>query len=54
MIKQDSNGQTFTKGHKHATTKFSEANAPGAVPPKIHLPESEFASESDSMDDSSL
>ncbi|KAF8492641.1 hypothetical protein F5888DRAFT_1858186 [Russula emetica] len=41
-----------TKGHKRATTEFSEAN--GAVPPKIHLHEPEFASESESMDATSL
>ncbi|KAF8486583.1 hypothetical protein F5888DRAFT_1640095 [Russula emetica] len=41
-----------TKGHKCATTEFSEAN--GAVPPKIHLHEPEFASESESMDATSL
>ena len=45
-IKRIGDGQTFTKGHKRATTEFSEAN--GAVPPKIRLPEPEFASESES------
>jgi hypothetical protein len=33
-------------------TEFSEGN--GAVPPKIHLPEPEFASESESMNAPSL
>ena len=51
-IKRSANGQTFTKGHRRATTEFSEAN--GAVPPKIHLPEPEIASESESMDAPSL
>jgi hypothetical protein len=51
-IKRSGDGQTFTKCHKRATTEFSEAN--GAVPPKIHLPEPEFASESESMGASSL
>ena len=51
-IKRSLDGQTFTKGHKRATTEFSEAN--GAVPPKIHLPEPEFASESESMGAPSL
>ena len=51
-IKRSGDGQTFTKGHKRATTEFSEAN--GAVPPKIHLPEPELASESESMDATSL
>jgi serine/arginine repetitive matrix protein 2 len=52
VIKRSGDGQTFTKGHKRATTEFSEAN--GAVPPKIHLPEREFASESESTDAPSL
>ena len=52
MIKRRGDSQTFTKGHKCATTEFSEAN--GAVPPKIHLPEPEFASESESIDTPSL
>jgi serine/arginine repetitive matrix protein 2 len=52
VIKRGGDGQTFTKGHKRATTEFSEAN--GAVPPKIHLPEPEFASESESMGAPSL
>ena len=51
-IKRSGDGQIFTKGHKRATTEFSEAN--GAVPPKIHLPEPEFASESESVDVPSL
>jgi hypothetical protein len=46
-IKRSGDGQTFTKGYKRATTEFSEAN--GAVPPKIHLPEPKFASESENM-----
>ncbi len=50
-IKQSGNGQMFTKGHKRATTKFSEAN--GAVP-RIHLPEPEFTSEPKSMGAPSL
>jgi hypothetical protein len=44
VIKRRGDGQMFKKGHKHATTEFSEAN--GGVPPKIHLPKPEFASES--------
>ena len=52
VIKRRGDSQTFTKGHKRATTEFSEAN--GAVPPKIHLPEPEFASESESIDTPSL
>ena len=50
-IKRSGNGQIFTKGHKRATTEFSEAN--GAVP-RIHLPEPEFASEPESMGAPSL
>ena len=48
-IKRSGDGQTFTKSHKR---EFSEAN--GAVPPNIHLPGPEFASETESMDTPSL
>ena len=44
-MKRSGDGQTFTRGHKRATTDFSGTN--GAVPPKIHLPEPEFASETE-------
>jgi hypothetical protein len=50
-IKRSDDGQTFTKGHKRATTEFSEAN--GAVP-RVHLPEPEFVSEPESMGAPSL
>ena len=52
VIKRSGDGQTFMKGHKRATTEFLEAN--GAVPPNIHLPEPEFASESESTNAPSL
>ena len=34
-IKRNGRAQPFTKGHKHTTTEFTEAN--GAIPPKIHF-----------------
>jgi hypothetical protein len=43
-IKRNGDVRAFTKGHKRATTEFTEAN--GAVPPKIQLePEPESTSE---------
>ena len=54
-IKRNDDVRTFTKGHKRATTEFTEAN--GAVPPKIHFqpePELELTSEPESTDVKSL
>ncbi|KAI0067171.1 hypothetical protein BV25DRAFT_1819465 [Artomyces pyxidatus] len=47
-VESSKNGEAsrYTKGHKRATTEFTEAN--GAVPPKIHL-EAEPDSESSSI-----
>jgi serine/arginine repetitive matrix protein 2 len=56
-IKRNGNVRAFTKGHRRATTEFTEAN--GAVPPNIHSRpepelEPEFASELGSTDVNSL
>jgi hypothetical protein len=52
-IKRNGDVRAFTKGHKRATTEFTEAN--GAVPPNIQLePELESTSETESINAESL
>ena len=56
-IQRNGDVRAFAKGHKRATTEFTEAN--GAVPPKIQVqvqpePEPEFTSEPESISANSL
>ncbi len=51
-MRQNGDAKKFTRGHKRATTEFTEAN--GAIPPRIHIqtepePELESASEPENL-----